>query len=121
MDPSQVVWGLQRRSEPCGLRHEWSGRLRPSILHPDDADALGFEVQGRKLLHIKEIGALQVRIALFVACRNRGRLDRGFDAGVREIRFIQEQSSRNLREGLLKKIGKRAERLAEKKTSSQFG
>jgi len=48
---------------------------------PDDADALGFEVQGRKLLHIKEIGALQVRIALFIARMNRGRLDRGFDAG----------------------------------------
>src|SRR5580693_6374595 len=59
---------------------------------PDDADALGFEVQGRKLLHIKEIGALQVRIALFVARMDRGRLDRGFNAGVREIRFIQEQS-----------------------------
>jgi hypothetical protein len=48
---------------------------------PDDTDALGFEVQGRQLLYIKEIGALQVRIALFIARMNRGRLDRGFDAG----------------------------------------
>jgi hypothetical protein len=57
---------------------------------PDDADALGFEVQGPKFLYIKEIGALQMRIALFIAGMNRGRLDRGFDAGVRKI-----SSSRN--------------------------
>jgi hypothetical protein len=38
-------------------------------------------MQGRKLFHIKEIRALQVSIALFIASMNRGRLDRGFDAG----------------------------------------
>ena len=121
MDPSQVVWPFNVKADLVGYATNGQIAFDRQFSIPDDADALGFEVQGRKLLHIKEIGALQVRIALFVACMNRGRLDRGFDAGVREIRFIQEQSSRNLREGLLKKIGKRAERLAEKKTSSQFG
>ena len=60
---------------------------------PDDADALGFEMQGWKLLHIKEIGALQVRIALFITSMNGGSLDRGLNPRVREIRFIQEQST----------------------------
>ncbi|MGA8620543.1 MAG: hypothetical protein WB660_18715 [Candidatus Sulfotelmatobacter sp.] len=56
---------------------------------PDDADALGFEVQGRKLLHIKEIGALKVSIALFIAGMNGDSFDGGLDARVREVSFIQ--------------------------------
>src|ERR1700722_8733749 len=28
--PSQVVWALRQKTGPCGLRHGWSGRLRPS-------------------------------------------------------------------------------------------
>ena len=51
-----------------------------------------------KLLDIKEIGALEVSIALFIASVNRGSFDRGLDARVREIRFIQKQSSRNFGE-----------------------
>ena len=42
---------------------------------PDDADALGFEVQGRELFHVKEISALQVSIALLIARVNRGSFD----------------------------------------------
>ncbi len=34
---------------------------------PDDPDVRGFEVQARKFLHIEEIGALEVSIALFIA------------------------------------------------------
>ena len=37
-------------------------------------------------------------IALFITGVNGGRLDRGLDARVREIRLIQNQSSRNLGE-----------------------
>jgi hypothetical protein len=65
---------------------------------PDDADAPGFEVQGRKLPHIKEVGALKVSIALFIAGVNGGSFDGGLDARVREVTFLQKQGSRNLGE-----------------------
>src|SRR6516225_3693956 len=53
--------------------------------------AVGPNWQGRKLLYIKEIGALEVSIAVFIAGVNRGSFDGGLDARVREIRFIQKQ------------------------------
>src|SRR4029077_130216 len=90
-------WPLNRKADLVGYATDGQVALDCQFSIPDNADALGLEVQGRKLFHIKEIGALQMRIALFIARMNRGCLDRGFDAGVREIRFIQEQSSRNLR------------------------
>src|SRR5882762_8489180 len=42
---------------------------------PDKADARGLQGQRWELLHVEEVGALQVRIALGVACFNRGCLD----------------------------------------------
>jgi hypothetical protein len=84
---------------------------------------------------MQEIGAREVRIALVVASVNSSSLDRGLDARVREIRFIQNQSSRDFGEikrafqdvsseelqhlkVVLKKVCKRADSLAEKKRRS---
>ncbi len=39
--------------------------------------------------HIKEIGALKVSIALFIAGMNGDSFDGGLDARVREVSFIQ--------------------------------
>jgi MarR family transcriptional regulator, 2-MHQ and catechol-resistance regulon repressor len=90
-------WPFNRKADFLGFAMDGQIAFDRQLSISDNADALGFEVQGRKPLHIKEIGALQVSIALFIAGMNRGHLDRGLNPRVRKIRFIQEQSSRNFR------------------------
>jgi len=58
---------------------------------PGDTDAFGLETQGRKLLHIKKISALEVGIALVIAGVNGGSFDGDLHARVRQIRFVQKQ------------------------------
>jgi len=91
-------WPFNLKADLAGNATDGQVAFDRQLSIPDDADALGFEVQGWELLHMKEIGALEVSIALVIASVNRGSLDRGFDARVREIRFIQGQSSRNFGE-----------------------
>jgi len=89
-------WPFHHKANLVGYAMDGQIAFDRQLSIPDDSDALGFEVQGRKLLHIKEIGALQVRIALFIAGMNGSRLDRGLHTRVREIRFVQEQKLRKL-------------------------
>jgi hypothetical protein len=91
-------WPFDREADLAGHAMYIQIAIDCQLAIPHDADVIGFELQGRELLHIKEIGALQVRIALFITGMNRGCLDRRFNARVREIRFIQRQRSGNLRE-----------------------
>ncbi len=91
-------WPFNRKADLAGNATDGQVAFDRQLSIPDDADALGFEVQGRELLHGKEIGALEVSIALVIASVNKSSLDRGLDARVREIRFIQRQSSRNFGE-----------------------
>src|SRR5271169_1257683 len=64
-NPGIAPWVLRRRSWPFHRKTDLSGNtvygqvaFDGQLSVPDDADALGFEVQGRKLFDIKEIGAL---------------------------------------------------------------
>jgi hypothetical protein len=91
-------WPFDRKADLAGNATDGQVAFDFQLSIPDDADALGFEMQGWKLLHIKEIGTLQVRIALFIAGVYRRRLDRGLDARVRKIKFVEKQSSRNFGE-----------------------
>ena len=47
---------------------------------------------------MKEIGALEVSIALFIAGLNRSGFNRGLHAIVRWVRFVPDQHARNLGE-----------------------
>ena len=65
---------LRRRSRPFNRKADLADNavdgevaFDGQLSVPDDADAPGFEVQGRKPLHVKEIGALKVSIALVIA------------------------------------------------------
>src|ERR1700686_1325289 len=52
---------------------------------PDKADARGLEGQRWELLHVEEVGAFQVRIALGVARFDRGCLNQGLNMRVCQV------------------------------------
>src|ERR1700730_10924021 len=73
-NPRVAPWVLGRWSWPFHREADLMGdavyaqvAFDGQLSVPDDTEAFGLEVQGREVFHIKEIGALQVSIALVIA------------------------------------------------------
>jgi hypothetical protein len=102
-NPGVAPWVLRRWRWPFHHETDLSGNavygqvaFDGQLSVPHNPDVRGFKVQARKFLHIEEIGALKVSIALLIAGVNGGNIDDGFDTRVRQVSFIQKQGSRNL-------------------------
>src|SRR3984957_69597 len=104
-NPSVAPGILRRRRWPFHCKADFSGNsvngqiaFHGQLSLARDLDARGLEVQGGKLFNVKEISALEVRIALFIGGVKGGSFDGSFDAIVGRIRLIPDQHSRNLGE-----------------------
>src|SRR5207237_6923810 len=80
---------LQRWRRPFGgknhlARDAPNGQvaLDSQLSVPNKADARGLERRRRELLHVQEVLALQVRVALSIASFDRGCFDQGLDTRV---------------------------------------
>src|SRR5246127_1997234 len=91
-------WPFNRKADLVGNATDGQITFHRQFSLAHDVDARRLEVQGRELLHMKEIGALEVSIALVIAGVNGSSFNGGLQAMVRWVRFIPDKHARNFGE-----------------------